>query len=232
MVSQKGYGAKLLAYKDLVLIMQKCNLTPARQEDSAAEINALCVQAEAANNAIAAATQTYNTNNQLRTKIVRTDALSVLKTLPTIRKYVDALYDKNSIEAKQVASIIERLRSKPTTTIPATADAEERSISNNELGYGSITKNFTDLVTYLSGFPNYNPAIPHITITALQAKVVEINTLNTNVTDSLTSLRLARGTRNNVFPELHTRALRIKALIAATYGTKSEEYKSVKNLNL
>ncbi len=231
-VSEQGYGARLLAYKDLVRVMQKLNLVSIRPEESVAEMTALCTQAETALTVITSAMQVYNSSNQNRATLFKTDANSVIKTLPVIRKYIDALYGKTSNEAKQVATAIDRLRSKPATIVSATADAAERSISNSELSYGSMTQNYSSLITYIIGFQNYNPAIPSITISALQTKLDQINSINETVTNSLTDLRLARGQRNAIFPDLHERALRIKALIIATYGLSSEEYKSIKSLKL
>ena len=231
--SEATFGARLRNAQDLVKVLAKVsNYTAARPEESVAEMTALCNNIVAMNSTVTTALQAYNTGTKTRTGLFRTDTYSLTKLLSPIRKYVAALYGKDSIEENQVMKIITRIRNSKITTVAATTTTTEYTISQSEKSYGSLTQAFTDLVDTLKTFQNYAPAIPHLQIANLDALLAMVTTTNDTVIDALTTLRISRKQRIDLYDDLHNRAQRIKNIIAASYGNSSQEYKLVKSLKI
>ena len=231
-VSEKSFGARLRASQDLVKVLAQISYIPARPSESVVAMTALCDSIVTVNATVVQSMQDYNMANKSRTQLFRTDAHSVVKILSPIRKYVDAFYGKESIQARQVASIIERLRATKATVLPSLDPDVVHTISNSEQSFGSLTQAFNDLVNTLKTFQGYAPAILHLKITALEAQLIQITSLNDAVIDYLTTLRIARTQRTNLYTDLHDKSLRIKSLISASFGNTSNEYKMIRKLGV
>jgi hypothetical protein len=231
--SEKSFGARLFRANSLnSYITNFAGYAPARPQETAAEFGALLGSILAANNAEALAKQTYNTAVTTRYAAFRADTNSVFKLLPNIRAAVEAQYGKNSLEFKQIDTIVKHIRETKLVRVAATDTTPETTVSRSEQSYGSTTQYFNNLISNLTQLVGYAPSNPAIQVAGLQAFAAQINTLNTQVTTAYQVLRLARIARNEAYADLSDRAARIKAYVKAQYGTQSQEFMLIKGLSI
>ena len=229
--SEISFGARLRNAQNLLLVVQQLpNYQPIRPEDGMQPFQTLLDTIVTTNSIVITNLQEYNEAVTIRRGIFKDNPDALLNQLSPIRKYVDALYFKNSIQSKQVATIINRIRSTRAKKIKLTTSTPENTVSQSEQSYGSLTQGFADLVTTLKTFPNYAPTIEAFKISNLDNYVQQLTTINNNVINTLTTLRFARIERTNLYTDLHDRAQRIKSSVIATYGIKSAEYKMISKL--
>ena len=231
--SEQSFGARLRNAQNLLLIVQQFqNYQPVRPEDAMPQFQTLLDSIITTNSTVTTNLQAYNEAVTTRRGIFKDNPDALIKQLSPIRKYVDALYLKNSIQSKQVATLIDKIRSTRTKKITLTSTTPENTVSQSEQSYGSLTQGFADLVTTLKTFTNYAPAIPTLKISHLDTYVSQLTVINNNVINTLTTLRFARIERTNHYDDLHDRAQRIKASVVATYGIQSAEYKMISKLSI
>jgi hypothetical protein len=229
--SEESFGARLRNAQNLLLIVQQLsNYQPIRPEDGMLQFQTLIDTIFTINSTVITNLQEYNEAVTIRRGIFKDNPDALKKQLSPIRKYVDALYFKNSLQSKQIATIINRIRSKQTKKVAITTNTFEDTISQSEQSYGSLTQGFADLVTTLKTFPNYAPNIEAFKISHLDNYVLQLTAINNKVINTLTSLRFARIERTNLYTDLHNRAQRIKSSVIATYGIRSAEYKMISKL--
>lgn len=231
-IPESGMNAKLRYAKDFLTILRTFqNYVPLRQEESEPALTDLVVRTEKCLNE-------YDTNDAAYTLAVKqrrekytTAPDSLIKRLTLVSKTVQALYGKKSLEAAQIMNLIRDIRSQSKPKIEATTDPateKTRSISTSQRSYGSMLQSFKTLITTLSGLSEYTRVANGNSISDLQNLHQQLDTLNTQLTNSMQARESARHTRTELFAQVKDSFMRVKLAINAQYGLNSMEYKSIK----
>lgn len=230
---ESSFGARLLRAQELSsYISQFQNYAPPRMEESVGGFAELVNQTTWSNTEETQVRQQYNTAVVARGKAFRKEKGSVLKLLPLIRGQVLAQYGKDSVEFNQIEAIIVNIRDTRIIVKPATEDTPEKTMSQSEQSFGSLTQYFSNLVSNLAQLPGYNPSNEMIQVGTLQNFVSQINQLNIDAAMRFQQLRESRNRRNDNYDILHERVQRIKNYAKANYGINSSEYTLIKGLRI
>lgn len=229
--SESGFGPRLKSAQDLTVIMTQYNITPSRPEDSITELQILCTTIANKNDSLASAIVNYNTANKQREEAFsgKTET-SAIGMLTYIRKYIDSSYGKESLQSKQVATLIKDMRSKKPAIGKVKEDGTISFISQSEQSYGALNNKFSALVSVLAGFQGYDPPVAHLKLPALQAFTTALDSYNQNTMTTETVLRNLQEERTTLYTDLHQRCLRIKAHILLTQGKSSNAYNMTKGM--
>ncbi len=234
-ISESSFGATLEnAKKIFTIVSSYTNYQAPRPEDSLTEYQSLIVLCDKENTQVATYLSEYTMAVDKRTKgFSNDDKNNLKKLLSPIAKAVESQYDKTSKEYTTIASIVSRMRSQKIEKTPTnpTEDKKE-SISRSELSYGSRLQNFKDLITNLETFVDYKPVNSDLKPAKLKELVAELETLNSQVSATLSPLTIARSKRKDLFDDLKKRTLRIKANVSSIYGNSSVEFKQVKGIKV
>jgi hypothetical protein len=229
---QKNVILFLFKYPNLIFKHVLTNYNPPRSEESPAGFAALLQQVSAANMEEAQARQLYNTSVVARENAFRKKEGSLIKLLPPIRAQVLAQYGKNSAEFKQTDAQIANIRDTRIIVKKATETTPEKTMSQSEQSFGSLTQYFSNLVSNLVQLPGYNPSNAMIQVSTLQNFLVQIGQLNIEVAARSQQLYKVQNRRRALYEELHDRAQRIKNYTKANYGIKGLEYTLIKSLRI
>lgn len=230
---ESGFGARLRNAQDLVIVLTQFNLTPPRTEDTAVEINALCTTIAAKNDALNTSTVNYNTATKAREAAFNAKSeTSVMGMLTYIRKYVDSMYGRDSLQSAQIATAIKDIRGTKTAKIKptSTAASSAASISQSQQSYGSKISKFANVVGVIATFQGYNPDTPHLKLPALQTYVSNLTAFNSAVTQNIALMRSLQQERIALYDDLKNRCLRAKSHIVFKAGVTSTEYGMIKSM--
>ena len=207
------------------------NFSPPDAALAGPKLSALIDNIKATNTEAAAAIQRYSNAVDTRTKLFKEDVNSVSFLLSAIGATVRASFGKNSKEAGNIASMIQNLRG--VTSKKAPKEPSQDSVSQSERSFGSVTQNFSNLITTLESFGGkYTPANSDISIPALHIKLNLMGNSNVAVTASYGSLKEKRDDRFVLYQRLNILTQRIKDAVKSQYGSKSTEYNLVKGLKV
>jgi hypothetical protein len=143
---------------------------------------------------------------------------------------------------QQVASLARefkgiRASKKPTAEEKAAAKTEGKELKTNVLHNTTFDKkieNFGNIFDYLKNSQEYGPNESDITIDALQAKLTEMKTTNSNCKKSLIDWNMAIISRDTVMfsdgTGLVDIAQDVKQYVKSVFGATSVQYKSVSKL--
>lgn len=228
--SESGFDSRLSAAKTLVQVMNTYGIIPSRAEDSTSELTDFFSTIIANRTNLDIATANYNAAVVGREAAFSSKSnTSIDKMLTLIRKYLESLYGKDSLEVNQIAAKIKDIRSK-APAVKKNSDGTTSTISQNQLSYGSKIGKFASLVTVLATFNGYDPEIPHLKLPALQAFIADVNTLNDTAASNNSAMKRLKEERIMLFKDLRERCLRVKAYIDYKHGKDSNAYKDIKNL--
>ncbi|MFN7117969.1 MAG: hypothetical protein ACK4TA_14300 [Saprospiraceae bacterium] len=231
--SENSFGARLdRARKMLGSISTFPNYNPPRNEETVAGLTDLINQIVTLNQEETSLEQQYNTLVKNREGLFYEDEHCIIKLLTMVRGAVEALYGKESIEFSQVDTLVRQMRDNRPAEREATEKLPAGKVSQSERSYGSITQNFSDLVTIVSQLPNYRSNNPLLQISELRNLVNRANQLAIDIPVLYQQLTNARDRRRAAYKELKDRGARIKAYVKSDYGTNSTEYKSIKGIAL
>lgn len=256
--SEKTFGAKLLSAQTLVQTLQTFNgYAPPKPEDSVASLQNLLNDINEAND-----NETDEKNSYTQAVQARQDAFwksddSVAKLLSPIRASIEAQYDKNSHEYRNILKIIRALRSHRRLSKSTSAKAQqptpinendpiqnnnsannissesfEKTISQSERSYGSLHRHFADLILTLEKLNNYDPSNQKLKPANLKIFLTTLETFHNTVIDKYNALRTQRNERLRLYEDLQTRVKRVKAYIKANYGLTSAEYEAIKAIEI
>lgn len=230
---ENSFGARLLRAQELATyIGQFQNYAPPRPEESANGFTELVNQTAWSNTEETQTRQLYNTAVVARGNAFRKKEGSVTKLLPLIRAQVMAQYGKDSVEFNQIEAIIVNIRDTRIIVKAATETTAEKTMSQSEQSFGSMTQYFSNLVSNLAQLPGYNPSNPMLQIGYLQNFVAQLGQLNVEAATRFQQLRDSRKRRNANYDELHDRVQRIKNYTKANYGVNSSEYTLIKSMKI
>lgn len=230
---ENSFGARLLRAQELATyISQFQNYAPPRPEEGVSSFADLANQTVVSNTEEAQTRQLYNTAVVARGNAFRKKEGSVIKLLPLIRAQVMAQYGKDSVEFNQIEAIIVNIRDTRIIVKAATETTAEKTMSQSEQSFGSLTQYFSNLVSNLAQLPGYNPSNPMLQIGYLQNFVAQLGQLNVEAAMRFQQLRESRSRRNANYEALHDRVQRIKNYVKANYGLNSSEYTLIKGLKI
>ena len=207
------------------------NFAPSDPALSGPELADLIANIKAANTETAAAIQHYSNAIDARNKLFTEDVDSVRYVLSAIGATVRASFGKTSKEAGNIAEMIHNLRGK--TFKKSTKTPTEESISQSERSFGSMTQNFSAMITTLESFGSkYTPSNSAISIPTLHIKLNLMGESNIAVAAAYGPLKEKRDDRFVLYQRVNILTQRIKDAIKSQYGLKSTEYNLVKGLKV
>jgi hypothetical protein len=229
--SEATYGAKL-ANAQKIETQLKGNPTYVAPvpELTTNSLSELIVTLTTSNIEVASLIAGYSKAVDVRQKAFRKDADSVYKLLSPMGAAVRAAYGKESKEAVNVGAMVKTMRG--IRLKKAAATAQEKTISQSEVSYGSMAKAFSDIVTTLGTYTTYKPVNEKISMKALEGKVASLTTISNDVTTAYSKLKPVRDGRMTDYKLLSARIQRIKDAVKSQYGNKSSEYAQMKGLKV
>ena len=190
------------------------------------------------NTGVATKKANYSAAVETRQKLFFKDKDSVLKILSPVTSAVRAKLGKKAKPVTDIAALVVKIRGakkeKPKDPNPDEATGKKQdTVSQSERSYGSITLNFSDIVTTLVTLgTDYAPANTIHKLPALQSKLTAITAANTGAASTYGALKTGFDNRANFYADLTERTQRIKEQVKSQYGTGSTEYKLIKGLRV
>jgi hypothetical protein len=230
--TETTFGAKVANAETLLTNMGTfANYSPVRPEDSIANFKTFIKDLKLNNKSVATNQTIYSNAVDKRVKLFADDANSLSKTLSPIVSQVKARFGNTSKEAKDIATLIKKIRGEKTTKLKKDADGE--FVSQSERSYGSQAQTFADIISTLTQYgADYAPANTKIKVANLETQQTKLIDANTAVTTSFSNLKPVKDLRQKQYDELKDRADRIKQAVKSQYGLTSSEYKLIKGLKI
>jgi hypothetical protein len=198
---------------------------------AAASLDNLISSTKTKNTETAAATQDYSFAVDNRQKLFQKDPTSLIKVMSPIGAAIRSAYGKTSKEAKDIAAMVTKIRGIKVKKASTEPNAE--FVSQSERSYGSMTQNFSDMITTLEKYGDlYRPANAAIRVDTLKEKLTNLNLANVAVTSSYGQLKEKRDDRLDLYKQLTAITQRIKDAVKSQYGLKSTEYNLIKGLKV
>jgi hypothetical protein len=230
--TETTFGAKVANAETLLTNLGTfINYSPVRPEDSIANFKTFIKDLKLINKSVATNQTIYSNAVDKRVKLFAEDANSLSKTLSPIVSQVKARFGNSSKEAKDISTLIKKIRGEKTTKLKKDADGE--FVSQSERSYGSQAQTFSDIISTLTQYgADYAPANTKIKVTNLETQQTKLIDANTAVTTSFSNLKPVKDLRQKQYDELKDRADRIKQAVKSQYGLASSEYKLIKGLKI
>jgi hypothetical protein len=112
---------------------------------------------------------------------------------------------------------------------------EEKHISASQQSYDQEIEHFSSLIDTVAAEPKYNPNETNLTVTALQAMLLQMQTTNTGVINAQTNIDNSRNSRNAVLYDPETglviTALTVKKYVKSIYDVTTPQYKQIGGLS-
>jgi hypothetical protein len=215
-----------------ILIKKFKNYTPPRYEESADGFGELIERIIQANINETKYNAEYRFKVADRRKKFLNGNDSVMRTFLYVRNFVASFYGLNSRESEMIDDIVWKMRTNSYARAKSTVKKEDvkKKRSDADRSYSSMTGNFTEMVTLLKGFRDFNHSDEKYTIDGLTNYLDELKALNDATFNAMLKKDKAKLERKHIFEELKERTTRIKAYVKSKYGTDSHEYKLIKSL--
>ena len=190
------------------------------------------------NTSIATKKPAYSAAVETRQKLFFKDKDCVVKLLSPVISAVRAKLGKGAKPVADITALVTKIRGekKPKDQEPKAEDANAEKkdpVSQSERSYGSMTQNYSDIVTALDNLgTDYAPANNAYKLTVLQTKLVSITAANIAATNTYGALKTSIDNRSNQYTDLAERTQRIKESVKSQYGVKSTEYNLIKGLKV
>lgn len=200
-------------------------------ETSIANYDALIASMKTENSGVATKKIAYSTAVEARQKHFVKESTSISKMLSPIVAAVRAKMGKSSKEVADITALMTKIRGEKPKK-PKEGDTPE-TVSQSERSYGSMTQNFSDIVTTLTALgADYSVVQNNLKLPALLTKVADITAANNAVTSTYSALKTTVDNRANKYADLSERKQRIKESVKSQYGLNSTEYKLIKGLKV
>ncbi len=227
------YGSRLRNAQQMLNFVQTYpNYNPPRPEESIAELTTLLQDINTLNTEETTLKQNYSTATTARAALHKTAPNSISKLLAPIRGHIFSQYGKNSLEFKQINTLVAKIREGRLLHTVAADKVTELKLSQSQKSYGSQSKLFADIIATLTTFNNYTPSNSAIEIPQLQAVYNQTISLSDNVTLNYQRFIYTNKNRAKIYAELSDRAQRVKHYIKSAYGTQSLEYTLISSLSI
>lgn len=233
--AENTFGARLRRAQDLLNYVQGfTGYAPPREQESIIPLTALINGIVTSNGNESTVEQQYKAAVDARQSAFKGTTTSVEKLLAPIKGAVEAQFGKKSTESVSISAIIKNMRSTKLVKPPVDPNSptKEKTISQSERSYGSMTQMFNDIISTLGQFDGYNPTNAAIKIDGLQTTATQLTTLNDTIAQKIQVLKTARSSRQSLYTDLKERVQRIKSYVKAQYGINSNEYKLIKGIQI
>lgn len=231
-VSEVGHAKNIANLQDLISFCQgygavynptKSSLTIASlqtlYQTSLTSLNTAKTQKTSFDNATNERRNAFVPLKPLATKIVNAFAVSGVDTLAVAN-------------AKTVNKKLQGSSKKPATV--ATETPTTTGISTSQQSYDRLIDHFANLIEVLQQNTLYNPNENDLKVTALQAKLTELQTKNSNLINAYTQYSNAMIQRNqilyNPLAGLVQTTKEVKQYVKSIFGANSPQYKQVGGL--
>ncbi|HEV2842929.1 MAG TPA: hypothetical protein VGW39_16530 [Chthoniobacterales bacterium] len=243
--SERTFGNRLEHGRALQVALDKiagyspdnANLTPTKFKQ---HLDAV----EAANNTVASSSQTLSDARTSRRLAYFGDVKQGVPGLATLAARVrdtpgSMAGGKHSPSYKQIQRLTQKISNyrppkKPVTAPPGGPNANKKEISQSEASYGSLVQAGRDLAAAAAQVPGYNPTATDLQPAALTASMTALANHNKTVTTALVEVRNAVAARAELYDGeqtgLKSQFQQAKAAVAAQFGRRSAEYKTIVGL--
>lgn len=183
------------------------------------------------NESVAGETQAYSNAVNKRQQLFKKDSKSLEKIMSPIGSEIRSVFGKDSKEAAYITGIVNKIRGEKISRTKNEPDAE--FVSQSERSFGSMTQNFSDMITTLTKYGNsYSPANKTIQVPALAAFRDALEQANNDVTTAFGKLKIATDKRAASYDTLTNTCQRVKDAVKSQYLVNSSEYALVKGLRI
>ena len=230
--SEVTFGARLNNAQTLQTHVQSfTNYTSSSPELMPAALQALVDEARNHNTDVASNTQLYGTVVNTRKQLFQNGPGSLIKTLSPIGSEVRSAFGKTSKEAAYIKGMVDKIRGVKVSK--AKKQPDEEFVSQSERSYGSMTQNFSNIITTLQNYgAKYSPSNKSIQLPALLTFLTSLSQANTDVTTAFGKFKVATGKRADTFKTLTDTCQRAKDAVKSQYLVSSTEYALVKGLKI
>ncbi len=230
MPTERTFGARLANAQDLISHLQSFSgYKPNRKSESIADLEQLVADIKVANPAVVTAEKNYSDAVEARQQAFFKDGKSIKKLVKPIRSAVNSTFGKKSTESETIGKLIAKIQGEKPVKIKD--GDKEKTISQSQRSFGSITENFSSIVTLLDNKgSDYAPANTDITVASLKAFVATLPAINHNVATTDAVLSQKRDSREALYNDLAERVSRVKDAVKSQYGEESSEWAMVKNI--
>jgi len=200
--------------------------------------DALIASLTTENTSIATKKAAYSAAVEVRQKLFFKDKDSLMKILSPVTSAVRAKIGKTAKPVADITALVVKIRGEKSAKgkdpkPEDTGDEKKDGVSQSERSYGSITQNFSDIITTLTSLgTDYAPVNTVHKLPALNTKLAAIKTANDTATTTFGVLKTSIDTRSNQYTDLTERTQRIKEAVKSQYGVGSTEYKLIKGLKV
>lgn len=190
------------------------------------------------NTGIATKKAAYSAAVEVRQKLFFKDKDCLMKILSPVTSAVRAKIGKAAKPSTDIAALVVKIRgekkAKGKDPKPEdTSDEKKDGVSQSERSYGSMTQNFSDIITTLTTLgTDYAPVNTAHKLAALNTKLTSIKSANDVATTTFGALKTGIDTRAAQYADLAERTQRIKEQVKSQYGVSSTEYTLIKGLKV
>ena len=200
-------------------------------ETSIADYDALIASMKSENSSVSTTRAAYSLAVDVRQKHFLKEPTSISKMLSPIVSAVRAKMGKSAKEVADISSLMTKIRGEKPLKLKEGDTAE--TVSQSERSYGSMTQNFSDIVTTLTTLgANYAVVQTNLKLPALLTKVDDVTAANNAVTTTYSALKTTSDSRAKKYDDISDRSQRIKESVKSQYGVASTEYKLIKGLKV
>ena len=233
--TETGHAKNVANFEDLILFCTGYGAAynPSKNSIKLASLNTLLTDARTILTDVTQKVTTFNiaTNN-------RQDVFKNLKPLST--RIINALSATDTLEktiedAKLFNKKIQGTKTKKKTTDPIdptnTTLPDAKTISTSQQSYDQLKEHFSKLISLLASESNYIPNETDLQLVTLNSLLSNMQTANTNVSNSYVEISNSRIERNKILyaenTGLYDTAMEVKKYVKSIYGATSPQYKQV-----
>lgn len=208
------------------------------KDTSIVNYDALITAITTENTGVATKKADYSAAVEVRQKVFFKDNDCVLKVLSPVTSAVRSKLGKTAKPVTDITALVVKIRGikKAKGKDPKPEEAgkvPKDTVSQSERSYGSMTQNFSDIVSTLATLgTEYAPVNAAHKLPALTAKVASIKTANDSATTTFAALKTGFDNRAKQYADLNERTQRIKEAVKSQYGVASTEYTLIRGLTV
>ena len=235
-ISETGHAKNVANFQDLIAFCQTYGTAynPSKENLKMPQLQLLYQEAQdqltnfktykiAFDNATNSRQNTFADLRKLSTRIINAFAVSGASAL--------AVEDAKSINRK-IQGAPPKKKTNPENPTPP--DSAGGTISNSQQSYDRLIDHFSTLIILLKQYTEYAPNENELKITALEAKLIELETSNTNLITAFAEYNVAMISRNNTLYNATNGLVQIsrevKLYVKSVFGADSPQYAQVSNL--
>lgn len=230
--SEVTFGAKIANAEAVLTNLQSfTGYVAPTKNTSIVNYDALITSLKTENSSVATNKLAYSTAVDVRQKHFVKEPTSINKILSPIVASVRATMGKSAKEVADITSLMTKIRGEKPPKLKEGDTADK--VSQSERSYGSMTQNFSDIVTTLTALgANYAVVQPNLKLPALLTKITDVTAANNLVTTNYAALKTTVDSRVKNYEALSETTQRIKESVKSQYGVASTEYKLIKGLKV